>query len=135
MKLNISARNLETDDKMLEYVEEKIGDLDKYIPRKLRDGVAVDIMLMLDVSGREDNQYVCEVIMNVSNGPLVSKEATMNIYAAIDIVEAKLKAQLAKYKAKHAQVNHRDRLARRLLGEHDGLIAEDAEATDDLSEG
>ena len=125
MKLDISARNLETDEKMLEYVEKKIGDLDKYVPRKLRDGIEASVMLMLDPSGREDNKYVCEVIMKVPDGPVVSKEATVNIYAAIDIVEAKLKAQLAKYKAKHGPVTHRDRLARRILGERGDVAAED----------
>lgn len=101
IQLHISGNNFELSDKITEYVNDKIGTLDKYLPRraKLAQGT---VTLSLDPSGREDNQCVCEVIVKLPGAVLQSKEATINMYAAIDIVEAKIKAQVIKYKQKHS---------------------------------
>ena len=117
MKIKITGRQLEVDEKMTEYVEDKIGELDKFIPRAVRSEAHAAVTLELDLSGREDNQYVCEVILSVPGGPMVSREATLNIYAAIDIVEAKLRTQLRKYKSKHATPTRRARIKARLSHE------------------
>ena len=77
-----------------------------------------------DASGREDNRYVCEAVMTVRGTTLVSREATVNIYAAIDIVEAKLKSQLAKYKEKSALEPRRERMLSRWLGRKSGPVPE-----------
>jgi ribosome-associated translation inhibitor RaiA len=47
---------------------------------------------------------------------MMSKEGTVNIYAAIDIVEAKLRAQLRSYKDKHTNEPRRARMLSRWLG-------------------
>jgi len=126
MKFEVTGRHLEVDKKMLSYVEDKLDDLDKYIPRAIRPAAHALVTLELDLSGREDNQYVAEVILTVPGGPIVSKEATLNIYAAIDIVEAKLRSQLETYKAKHSTPTRRERIKARLT--HEGMdVVEDDE--------
>jgi ribosome-associated translation inhibitor RaiA len=40
--------------------------------------------------------------MHLPHEILTTKESTLNIYAAVDIVEAKMKNQMLKYKEKHA---------------------------------
>lgn len=116
MKCDVTSRNFETDDKMKAYVEDKIGGLDKYVPKQSRDTANCTVMLEDDPSGREDNRYVCEVVMNVPGAKLVSREGTVNIYAAVDIVEAKLRSQLATYKNKHALEPRRGRMLSQWLG-------------------
>lgn len=101
ISLHISGNNFDLSDKVKTYVNDKIGSLDKYLPRNARQSQG-KVTLSLDPSGREDNQFVCEAIIEAPGAILQSKEATMNIYAAIDIVEAKLKAQVHKYKDKHS---------------------------------
>lgn len=100
IQLNITGRNYQLNDKVVTYVNEKIGALDKYLPRQAKPAMGT-VMLEEDASGREDNHYVCEAVIKVPGPDLAAKEATLNIYAAIDIVEAKLKAQIIKYKEKH----------------------------------
>ncbi len=101
MKIAISGNNYELNDKITEYVEEKIERLEKYLPKGKREGVHAKVVLTLDESGREDNQCVCEAeILGVPNSIIQSKEATLNMFAAVDIVEAKLKSQIGRYKAK-----------------------------------
>ena len=100
--LKVSGNNYELTDKIIEYAGEKIGRLEKYLPKGARDGVSGNVTLTLDQSGREDNQCICEVIIPVRGTTLQAKEATMNMFAAVDIAEAKIKAQIIKYKQKHS---------------------------------
>jgi putative sigma-54 modulation protein len=50
------------------------------------------------------NKYEVEVVMTVPDKVITAKDSTMNVLAAIDIVEEKLKRQLRKYK--QASVPH-----------------------------
>lgn len=100
IELHINGHNFETDAKVLAYVGSKIAKLDKYLPKNSKN-CAGKVTLTDDVSGREDNRYVCEVTIEVAGPNLVAKEAALNMYAAIDIVAAKLKSQANRYKQKH----------------------------------
>jgi putative sigma-54 modulation protein len=115
IRLDITARNFEADDKIRDYVQEKIGGLDKYLPRDMRGATRGQVVLESDASGREDNQLVCEVILMVGGTKLQSREGTVNMYAAIDIVVAKLKSQIRTYKDKTTGHSGRGRLLNRLL--------------------
>jgi putative sigma-54 modulation protein len=115
IKLQVSGRNYELSDKITGYVNDKIGALDKYLPRNNRQASG-SVTLETDVSGREDNQCVCEVVIRVPGSVLQAKEATVNMYAAIDIVEAKIKSQILKYKDKHSpKLNQRQRWLNKML--------------------
>jgi putative sigma-54 modulation protein len=116
MKIEIAGRNFEVDDKQRIYVEEKIGGLDKYLPRQVRDEARCVIVLEDDPSGREDNRYVCEAVLTVHGQQMVSREGTVNMYAAVDIVDAKLRSQLATYKSKFALEPRRGRMLSQWLG-------------------
>jgi len=116
MKIDLGGHNFELDNKVRDYVTEKIGALEKYLPKVARDGASAAVTLEEDPSGREDNRFVCDAVMTVAGAKLVSREGTVNIYAAIDIVEAKLKAQLAKYKQKRWLEPRRGRMLSRWFG-------------------
>ena len=116
IRLDMSGRNFEIEAKLREYVEEKLGGLDKYLPRHDRGSAYAAVMLCDDPNGRENNRYVCEVRMMVRGEVIISREGTVNMYAAIDIVEAKLKAQLVKYKQKRTTRWRRNRMLYRLIG-------------------
>lgn len=116
IKCEITARNFEFDDKVRTYAEDKLGSLEKFLPRVVRATANCAVILEDDPNGREDNRFVCEAVMNVPGAQLVSREGTVNIYAAIDIVEAKLKSQLSKYKEKHALEPRRLRMLSRWTG-------------------
>jgi putative sigma-54 modulation protein len=116
IKIDLTARNYQIEDKVRAYVTEKIGNLDKYLTRHAKGNTSCGIILTDDPSGREDNRYVCEAVMNVDGTTLISQEATINIFAAVDIVEAKLKSQLMKYKEKHTTEPRRLRMLSRWTG-------------------
>jgi ribosomal subunit interface protein len=107
MRLELTARGIELDPKLKSYVEEKIGGIEKYLPRNARQVAAALVVLEEDPSGREDNRFVCDVVLTLPDSKLVSREGTVSIFAAVDIVEAKLKVQTVRYKEKHVEGQRR----------------------------
>jgi ribosomal subunit interface protein len=93
------------------YVTRKIGKLDTYMPRKARESAHVGVKLK-ESKAKDKKQCTCEVIMHLPQQVFTVKESTLNMYAAVDIVEAKLKNQLKKYKETHSIKIHRRVLAR-----------------------
>ena len=116
INLNITGRNLEISNKLRDYVEEQIGALDKYLPRRTRQSAQGTVVLELDANGREDNHFVCEVVINLPGQVVQAKEGTVNIFASVDVVQAKLKSQIRTYKDKHTTEPRRGRMLGRLTG-------------------
>ncbi|HMQ96430.1 MAG TPA: ribosome-associated translation inhibitor RaiA [Candidatus Saccharibacteria bacterium] len=101
--LNITGIKYELNDTTKEYVEKKIAGLDKYLPRHARKSVTADVKIS-QTDKPSGNKYEVEVVMTVPDKVITAKDSTMNVLAAIDIVEEKLKRQLRKYK--QASVPH-----------------------------
>lgn len=100
------------DDTTRKYVMKKIGALDKYLPRHARKSVSAEVRLR-QVNRDHGNKHEAEVVLNVPEKQLTAKDSTTNMLAAVDIVEAKLRAQLQKYKQERiAHVGNRRVLAR-----------------------
>lgn len=108
IQLQITGRNYDLDKKITKYVNDKFGSLDKYI-RKYASGAQGSVILEIDKSNREDNECVCDVTIELPGQKIHAREATLNMYAAVDICEAKLKIQVLKYKDKHTPANNRGR--------------------------
>lgn len=102
--VSITGLRYEVDDKMEKYVRSKIGRLDRYMPRNARKSVRAEVRLS-EESANKNDKYEADVTLHIKDGTLTAKEATLNMYAAVDIVEAKLKSQLRKHKEKH--IDHR----------------------------
>lgn len=109
-KIAITGVHFAVDDDLKKYATNKIGKLDKYIPRKSRESAHAEIFLK-ETKAKDKKQCICEVVLHLPHGKIATKESTINMYAAIDIVETKLKNQIKKYKDTHG-VN---RLHRRVL--------------------
>lgn len=109
-RLDISGIHLHVDDDLRKYVYKKIGRLDRYIPKNHRASVHMEVKLK-EEKAKDKKKCTCEVILHLPKEVVSLYETTVNMYAAIDIVEAKLKAQLNKYKNLHAN----PKLHRRLL--------------------
>lgn len=86
------------DESTKKYVRKKIGLLDRLAPRHARKSIHAEIKLA-EVNRNKGNKYEVEAIVTVPDRRLMAKDSTMNVLAATDIVEAKLAAQLRKYKA------------------------------------
>lgn len=95
--IDISGVKYVVGDTTRKYVMRKVARLDRYLPKHARKSVTADVKLK-QVNRDHGNKYEAEVILNVPDKRLTAKDSTVNMMAAIDIVEAKLIAQLRKYK-------------------------------------
>ena len=95
--LTITGVKYELNDTTKRYIEKKIGPLDRFLPRHARKRVTADVKIkQIDHPG--GNKYEVEVIINVPDKVITAKDSTMNVLAAVDIVETKLNGQLRRYK-------------------------------------
>lgn len=99
--ITISGVKHAPDEQTKKYVMKKIGNLDRFLPRHARKSVTAEVKLK-EVNRDHGNKYEAEVILRVPDKRITAKDSTVNILAAIDIVELKLANQLRKYKDSHS---------------------------------
>ena len=95
--IDITGVKYDLDATTKKYVLKKVGRLDRYLPRHARKSVTADVKLR-QIDKPNGNKYEAEVILHVPDKTLTAKDSTVNMLAAVDIVEAKIVAQLHKYK-------------------------------------
>lgn len=111
-RISITGIKYDVDDATNKYVIKKISRLDRYIPRHARKTANAEVILS-EVNKEHGNKYEAEVIIHVPGKVMMAKDSTVNMLAALDIVEAKLAAQLHKYKSEAKDYKgHRRVLAR-----------------------
>ena len=98
--IDVAGINLELDADIKKYINRKVGKLDKYMPRHARVSAHAEVKLR-QTNKRMGNKYECEIIMHMPGEQVQAKESTMNMFAAVDIVEQKVKNLLVKYKQTH----------------------------------
>lgn len=99
MKYNIRGENIEVTGSIRDYVQKKIGKLERYFDTPPTSDVHVNLSVY------NDEQKI-EVTIPMTNLMLRAEEQHVDLYAAIDLVVDKLERQIRKYKTK---VNRRSR--------------------------
>ncbi len=113
IKLDIAATHMELTESMSKYVQKKLGKLDKYMPKNARVPAHGRVVLSSE-QGKSKNRFSAEATITYPGGEATSKESTISIYAAIDIVEEKLKSQIMKHKDKVQDKSRAHKTLRRL---------------------
>lgn len=112
-KMEITGVHMDVDPKLKKYVTKKMGAMDKYIPRKARESAHLEVRLK-EAKAKDKNQYTCEVVLHLPQDTITIHETTLNIFAAVDIVETKLRNQIKRYKDTHARRRIPTRLAAKI---------------------
>lgn len=94
MKYNIRGENIEVTQAIREYVEKKIGKLERYF--ESTEGITVYVNLKV----YNDKQAKIEVTIPMPQIVLRAEERHDDMYAAIDLVVDKLERQIRKHKTK-----------------------------------
>lgn len=112
-KLEITSVHTEVTPELKRYITRKIGKIDKYVSWHARKSIHAEVRLKQ--SKRDGKkQFTCGVTLHLPHDVLDASETTVNMFAAVDIVETKLKGQLRRYKITHTSPKLRQRLMRRL---------------------
>lgn len=99
-KLEIHGVHKHNDQNLRKYIIKKIGKIDRYISRHSRDSARAEIRLS-ESKTKDDNHCTVQVTLHLPQQKIIIKESALNMFAAIDIVEVKLKQRLKKYKDLH----------------------------------
>lgn len=95
--IDITGIQFEVDETTRKYVMKKIGRLDRYLPKHARKSVTAEVRLR-QVNRDHGNKYEAEINLRVPDKFITAKDSTVNVLAAVDIVEAKIVSQLHRYK-------------------------------------
>lgn len=112
-RLDISGVHMSVGDDLKKYVTKKIGRLDRFIPKDSRESAYVEIKLK-EGKAKDKNERTCEIILRLPHETIAIKETTINIYAAVDIAETKLRNQLKRYKELHVSPRLHQRVLAKL---------------------
>lgn len=95
--IEITGDKYEIDATTRKYITKKIGRLDRYLPNHARKSAAAVVRLK-QVNRDHGNKYEAEIILTVPDKKMTAIDSTVNMLAAVDIVEAKIVNQLRRYK-------------------------------------
>ena len=88
-------------DDIDKYIIKKIGKLDKYMKRQNREGARAEVKVK-ESTGKGGKKCTVEVLLHTADYKLTAVESTVNMHAAVDIVEAKLQKQIRRFKEKNS---------------------------------
>jgi putative sigma-54 modulation protein len=103
IQVNIRHRGEEVTPPLRAFTEEKIQALSKFAP-ELHDA---DVELRVDPSGREGNSCVADALLRGSGKEFRASAASNEMFAAVDMLAEKLKAQLTKYHERSREHRHK----------------------------
>jgi ribosomal subunit interface protein len=101
-KFELKGVHTTIDPNLQKYATRKLASLDKYLPRHHRDAAHAIVELKQVGKAKDQGKYTCDVTLHLPKETIHVAETTLNMFAAIDIVETKLKQQIKKYKDSHA---------------------------------
>ena len=102
MKINISVKNLELSPAIREYIEKKMGSLNKFMKKWETEG---SVKLSFD-AGRttkhhyKGNIYYAEANLKIPGKMIRAYKTNEDLHAAIDAVKEVLSAEIKQYKEK-----------------------------------
>lgn len=91
MQVAVRGKNIEITSALREYVEKKLGKIEKFSDHPLNAQVNLYV---------ERGRHIVEVTAGLSGLLLRGEEATADMYASIDLVADKLEKQVQKYRAR-----------------------------------
>jgi len=95
MEIRTQAVNFDADNKLIEFIDKKLGKLDTFYDNI----VSTDVFLKLEKTGQVQDK-VAEIKLKVPGSTLVAKETSKSFEESIDLGASSLRRQLIKYKDK-----------------------------------
>jgi putative sigma-54 modulation protein len=104
MRLQVKAQHDHVNDSVREYVEKRIGKLD----RRLWDGTQVEVTLGKEGNPSIADDHWAEAIVYMKGPNLIAKESAPTWEAAVDRLVDKLERQVGKYRDKRIEKPRRE---------------------------
>lgn len=97
-KIEITGNGYKVEDTFKKYAIKRISKLDRYLPRGSKKDV-VSKIIVTEIGKNKGEKYEISIAMDIPGGKvLAAKDECSNVFAGIDLVEAKLTGQIRRYK-------------------------------------
>ena len=97
-KIEITGNKYKVEESFRKYAMKRIGKLDRYLPRGSKKDIVAKIVIT-EVDRSHGNKYEISAAMEIPGGKVfAAKDESSNVYAGVDIIEAKLMGQIRRYK-------------------------------------
>ena len=97
-KVEISGNGYKIDEPFKKYVQKRLGKLDKYLPRGSKKDVVMKVVVA-EVGKNKSEKYEISATMEITGGKVIAaKDECSNVFAGVDLIEAKLTGQIRRYK-------------------------------------
>ncbi|MEA3208975.1 MAG: putative sigma-54 modulation protein [Chthoniobacter sp.] len=103
VQIHLSPRHLQLTAAIHQHAAEKVLHLEEFAD----DIVAAHVVLMHDENAKPADRYTVKLHLAVPGPDLHAEESHSDLYAALDLVTAKLAGQLRKRKAKFGERRHK----------------------------
>lgn len=97
-KIEITGNGFKVEDGFKKYVNKRIGKLDRYLPRGSKKDVVAKVIVS-EIGKGKTEKYEISVAMDIPGGKVIAAhDECSNVFAGIDLVEAKITGQIRRYK-------------------------------------
>src|SRR3954454_9424096 len=117
MRLQVKGKNVEINDALRSYAEEKLGKLE----RQLADPTRVELELSVEHNPSIAANHVAEATIWTKGPTLRAKEASSDMRASIDLLTDKLERQVSRYREKRRREPRRNGHGRNGRGAETGF--------------
>lgn len=99
MQINVQANDIELTDPLREYIDKRIGSLDRYLKRFDQDLIRAEVEVARTTKHhRQGEIYYAEVNLSLPGRLLRATHKAEDIRVAVDRVRELLKREIRKYK-------------------------------------
>ncbi|MBR3052328.1 ribosome-associated translation inhibitor RaiA [Candidatus Saccharibacteria bacterium] len=97
-KIDITGNDYKVEDPLKKYIIKRIGKLDRYLPKQAKNDVICKVVIEGPGKGKGD-RFNVSVAMGLTGGKTIAaRDECSNVFAGVDLVEAKLLGQIRRYK-------------------------------------
>ena len=111
-KIELSGNDYRVEEPLKKYVEKRIGKLDRYLPRGYKKDVVAKVVVS-EIGKSKGEKYEISVAMDIPGGKVIAaKDEASNVFAGVDLLEAKLDGQIRRFKTEVSNRNEKGIFAR-----------------------
>ena len=97
-KIELNGNGYKIEEPLRKYARKRLSKLDRYLPRGYKKDVSAKVTIN-EIGKNKGEKYEIAVAMDIPGGKvLTAKDQCTNIFAGMDLVEAKLLGQIRRYK-------------------------------------
>lgn len=97
-KIEMNGNGYKIEESFRKYATKRIGKLDRYLPHGYKKDVVAKLVVT-EIGKSKGEKYEISVAMEIHGGKVIAaRDECTNVFAGVDLVEAKLLGQIRRYK-------------------------------------